>query len=48
MSDKMTAIEIADLHMFRNSKKIKYKPEMDIVKKEGWDLEMTWLPIMGR
>ena len=48
MSDKMTAIDIADLHMFRNSKNIKYKPEMDIVKKEGWDLEITWSPIIGR
>jgi hypothetical protein len=48
MSDKMTPIDIAALNMYRNSRNIKYKPEMDIVKKEGWDLEMTWLPIIGR
>lgn len=48
MNGKITPIDIAALHMCRNSKNIKYKPEMDIVKKEGWDLKMTWFPIIGR
>lgn len=48
MNDKITSIDIAALHIYRNSRNIKYKPEMDIVKKEGWDLEITWSPIIGR
>ena len=48
MNDKITPIDVVALHMYRNSRNIKYKPEMDIVKKEGWDLEMSWFPIIGR
>lgn len=47
MSKHITSLDIIVLHMYRNVRNIKYKPEIDIVKKEGWDFESHWYPIIG-
>lgn len=47
MSKHITSLDIIALHWYRNVRNIKYKPEIDIVKKEGWDFESHWIPIIG-
>jgi hypothetical protein len=47
MSQHITSLDIIALHWHRNVRNIKYKPEIDIVKKGRWDFEAHWDPIIG-